>query len=423
MCSRQNVTETQIKSRLFDAYFEGKNLDYLVSLLSDMLGNPVIVFDNIYKIISYSDRSKIKDIFWEKFIDQGYCTYEFITRISALPSVIKGRTSSLVYKVSCPESGNDKLVCPIILDSRLLGNIIVLGCQNPFYDGDDYIMENASRMIGEKIKNCGLDHKSENILSEELLFDLLEDRCSNRQELKDRMKLAKLNLPKKLQLLLFDLSGYKPEEVSTSRLKKMLEAKWNFYPSFFYKGNIVTICDFNKMKHYESEIADFNSKNSIFLSVSKPFEDLFLFHSYYLETLNSLIIGKCAYPEKNIFHYYETIYFYHLPNMSNEKVYDTFCHPALQKLLDYDELHHSDLYHTLYIYLLYEGNIQKTSQALFIHRNTVRYKIDKIISLTSIDLSNVLELSNIFFSYRIINYFIPDLHSCETPTLLLNRKI
>lgn len=409
MCISPDLNEDQIKLQLYDAYFGGKDLGFLVSFLAEMLGNPIIVFDTSYKIVAHSDKTKVKDAFWEEFIEQGYCTYEFIARISALPSVKRGRSSSGAYTADCPQSDHDKLVCPILAEGRLLGNIIVLGCQNAFHANDKKILEDVSCMIGEKLKKTRLFYKSENILSEDLLYDLLEERCSNRQELEDRLTLAKLDLPENLQLLLFDLAEYRPQEVSSGRLKEKIQANWNFHPSFFCNGNIVTLCDSKKLESMEEAIMEFNWKNNIFLSVSRPFTDLLLSRSRYLEAKDTLMTGKRACPEKNIFHYYETIYFSLLPRMSDEQVYETFCHPVLQKLRNYDELHHSDLYRTLYVFFLFEGNIQKTADALFFHRNTVRYKIDKIVSLTGINVSNILETSDIFFSYRILNYYMPDI--------------
>ena len=77
------------------------------------------------------------------------------------------------------------------------------------------------------------------------------------------------------------------------------------------------------------------------------------------------------------------------------------CHPAVAALRQYDRDNHAALLHTLRCYLEHEQNTQKTAQALYIHRNSLLYRLERIQQLTAVDLSSPeerLRLSLSFFA-------------------------
>jgi DNA-binding PucR family transcriptional regulator len=57
----------------------------------------------------------------------------------------------------------------------------------------------------------------------------------------------------------------------------------------------------------------------------------------------------------------------------------------LTPLLRYDKEHHGDLIKTLDTYLRHGGNSTRTANALYVHRNSLRYRLARIQSLTTLD--------------------------------------
>lgn len=78
---------------------------------------------------------------------------------------------------------------------------------------------------------------------------------------------------------------------------------------------------------------------------------------------------------------------------------------VLGPLIHYDTEQDTDLVQTLRIYLEENGSVQKTADKLFIHRNTVNYKINKAAQILNMDLSqlnNRLEIMLGFMLYDMI---------------------
>lgn len=67
---------------------------------------------------------------------------------------------------------------------------------------------------------------------------------------------------------------------------------------------------------------------------------------------------------------------------------EQFCTEMLGKLLEYDAQHNSTLVETLSEYFSRRGNLSQTAEALFIHRNTLQYRMERIADITGLDLDN-----------------------------------
>jgi DNA-binding PucR family transcriptional regulator len=60
----------------------------------------------------------------------------------------------------------------------------------------------------------------------------------------------------------------------------------------------------------------------------------------------------------------------------------------LKPLRDYHQAHYGDLVKTLAAYLKHGGNSTQTADALFLHRNSLRYRLARIRAITGIDLDD-----------------------------------
>jgi len=73
--------------------------------------------------------------------------------------------------------------------------------------------------------------------------------------------------------------------------------------------------------------------------------------------------------------------------------------PALETLRLHDAKHGTDYYQTLYAYLLCERNQTLTAQKLYIHRNSLIYRIGRIEEIMGMDLNNERDRLYLLLSY------------------------
>lgn len=73
----------------------------------------------------------------------------------------------------------------------------------------------------------------------------------------------------------------------------------------------------------------------------------------------------------------------------------------LGKLVEYDDKNGTDLLDTLEIYLNEDRNLRKTSEELYIHRNTLKYRVSRIEEILDRSLEGVNECFNLRLAFKI----------------------
>jgi purine catabolism regulator len=83
----------------------------------------------------------------------------------------------------------------------------------------------------------------------------------------------------------------------------------------------------------------------------------------------------------------------------------SFCRETLGALIDYDTEQKSSLIDTLEAFFERNGNLSQTAEALFVHRNTLQYRMERIAEIAGIDLDNAetrLALQLALKAYRLL---------------------
>jgi DNA-binding PucR family transcriptional regulator len=80
------------------------------------------------------------------------------------------------------------------------------------------------------------------------------------------------------------------------------------------------------------------------------------------------------------------------------------CNNELIALVLYDKKNGTNLVTVLQSYLLHERNTSETAKALYIHRNTMLYKIHKIEEIIGCSLEDPMLRERMLFSCRVLEY-------------------
>lgn len=77
-------------------------------------------------------------------------------------------------------------------------------------------------------------------------------------------------------------------------------------------------------------------------------------------------------------------------------------HPALDRLREYDSRKSTDFYHILRVYLQCERDRVLTAQRLFVHKNTLVYRLKRIVEIFDLDLDNAYEREYLTVSFLVM---------------------
>ena len=82
----------------------------------------------------------------------------------------------------------------------------------------------------------------------------------------------------------------------------------------------------------------------------------------------------------------------------------TYAAGQLSPLIEYDEKYHKNLLATLEIYLLTNCNYVKTAQLMYLHRNTLAYRMEKIRELLGLTIEDAQVRNHLFNCLKILRY-------------------
>ncbi len=160
---------------------------------------------------------------------------------------------------------------------------------------------------------------------------------------------------------------------------------------FYYDGCFVVIINAAGEKQVHEIIDAFHQRLSqkmpgvsIWIGVSSQVIDIVSLKTAYLRAGAALSMAK----DHNItLQYFDQMGIYQLLySVPDRELLWNLCRKSLQPLLAYDKEHHSNYVETLEMYLQTSGSIQAMAAKMYIHRNTIIYRMNNIKQLLDCDL-------------------------------------
>ena len=127
---------------------------------------------------------------------------------------------------------------------------------------------------------------------------------------------------------------------------------------------------------------------------------------YYNQSRLAISEGEIVDPEKVVWNFND-YYFQSIMNeLSHSITLKTLCHPGILKLWNYDQENVTDYIKCMKAYLVNGCNISQTGKDLFMHRNTLVYRLEKIKQILEMDIGKLPEIERmqLWFSCILCEY-------------------
>lgn len=124
--------------------------------------------------------------------------------------------------------------------------------------------------------------------------------------------------------------------------------------------------------------------------VSYPFQDLNALRFAYFQARYAISRFIQAPPESEsrMAPYTDWAFSGLLQYVKDNIAWKSFIAPELVQLYKMDQEAGTEYYQTLFCFLMNNGRVDSTASQLFIHRNTLKYRMDKILQVVKLDLSD-----------------------------------
>jgi sugar diacid utilization regulator len=313
-----------------------------------------------------------------------------------------------------PELVNDgdipypRLVKTLISDGQAVGVMVLTAYLQPLGENDAELLE----LIASFAIPCLLRERyhlsADSQATENYFIKLLDGAAFSRDRVNKRLEV--LGYAQREYTYTLVICAREGEDVDVSRgLDEILNAFAGLRScsAFLYQASLVCVygsdspvTDWDRQVPRLKELLD---EQGLVAGVSRRMDGMDRLKAYYDQAQSVLEVGRQLGRAGTCYPYDSLSSFLLFGRIPPEQLH-LYCHQQIRELGQYDRVHNTDLCVTLQVYLEQTKSLVHTAEILFVHRNTVRYRINKCMELLGSSLEDGNEIFAFILSLRILEY-------------------
>lgn len=191
------------------------------------------------------------------------------------------------------------------------------------------------------------------------------------------------------------------ERVSEDRMQRYLKTMENYMifsrkKTFVFElgGNIVVLFAGYNETTVKKAVTDMLKrcnfqKEQCYIGIGRCTQNAQSINKSYRQACQVLKLQKNMHNDQDVVAYQELGVYKLLMDIENQDVINEYYAETIQRLVEYDKLNQTNYCDVLQCYLEHSGSVKETAEAMFVHRNTINYKINKIEEMLNCDLSEL----------------------------------
>lgn len=394
--------------RLLDALYDNQGMQHIVDVASETFENPIFVNDSAYKILAMSRNTIFKDPTLEDQKTLGYIHEENLSAMRR--DMLINRLSCDNYPIYSKKKGNDLgwLMRAVKLHGIEVGFVALVENNRPFRKIDYELLDRFSKLVAIEMEKSNFYKDNKGIMYNYFLVDLIIGKVKSTKAVNQRLSSLNWKINHYFQMMLVIDNSENGFERKAERVSRELRSIIPGCHWAIYHGNLAVIINRNSpeilTKEEEQQLKEFLDANMLSCGVSDVYSNIIETSKHYYQSLRAVELGVYATHQNGIYRYSDYMIAYIAQVLSKHNDLNDFIHPAIVIIQKYDSENDSQLLDTLKQYLYYVGNPVAAAESLHIHRNTLLYRINKIIEFTNLNLENGDERLKIQLYLKFMDY-------------------
>lgn len=390
---------------LLQSLLSGQNISNVLSVIAEKAKSTLVIIDMSGKILANSVPFRLQNALWLESVERGYCPPDFIEHIRDVRRSSGFSNQQGAHMHLCEDESLYYLLNRIIVDNTLFGYVFMI--QDSDYFAPQY--RKFLPLIGRIMADSALrnhDHLTlRSRLQDNTLTDILDGIPA--EQANARIQTSGIHFPNHMCVMIVRPLYYHGKTYLKSSLLPLLERIFPTSLYVLYQHNAVVVLPLETALTLTEELSRFQEiceQERLLAGISNPFSNPAKLREYYLQATKTCALSQQM-DIKGYIHYYKDLAFYDMmEQLAKEQRLPQYCHPALAVLREYDQQKSTQLYETLKAYTMCGFNQNIASEQLFLHRNTMNYRRQKIEDLTGLNFENPDTRFLLQYSFLIDNY-------------------
>lgn len=387
----------------------------IVKYIAQVYNSTVSIVDNAYSVLAYADPvdappAKLNNEYTRGWLDLS--AVKILNRIDFLTPKVKTPEWKF-YNIPQDADPSDTVgykrnnYCVIYINGNAAAAISIFDD----FDIDDYklkYMEAISYVLSSYMQKQEFYQLNRGAYFNHLMSIIISDLHFDPDVMQNRLALSGYKLEEYKYMIAVERTENSDENAQLDSLGLYLK---NLFPNSIYiilKNKLIYLMSVKKIMYPEefAGVDKFLKSVDVRAGVSNPFKLLETVRIFIDEANEALEMGRQTDSERNIYLFEN----YHTLSVAKNLVQscgrrpEMYLYPPLMELIDYDRDNGSSLVETLYEYLKDSKNPKAVYERLYIHKNTLYYRLDKIKQIMGVNYEAADVQMKINLTFAILEY-------------------
>lgn len=321
-----------------------------------------------------------------------------------------------MLRKNCDQLDESCIVAPISIDGVLYGTITCWNYHFEFMEVDLAIQEKAASLLSLEFLRKKVRYEIEQQYKNNFLQDLLFNQVMNIQDLVERGKTYGFQESESYLCIIVVEKEKSDKDIFTKRMNQIEALTKGGAPQIIIgtiRNSLILLVPRKKRAAQELKklIERFQTlieqivHERLRLGYGSAYTGVRGIRKSFSEAEKAITLGAKLWNVKSIIHFSNLGVYRLISLIEDSNELESYYEESMKKLVSYDKESELNLIETLELYFVCNESLKKTADQLFIHVNTLKYRLQKIKQITGLSLQNSEDKLMLQIGLKIHQYF------------------
>ena len=380
--------------RMTEAVLSRRPLEKLMDIACEVIKNPIAIFDSSQSLMYHSENftASRAGTIWDELLSNGSVENNYYTsaELKRIRTEFENSDGAFCMRPRRNPS-HEHLMGPIKLEGKLAGSVGLVDVNAPFSDGQMFLVEQVMRQIENELRQQRSEAPKGNPY---FLLRIIDGQDIEARVVAHHLEQRRWSLSDPYYLLLF---AYQVSWSYSEEGKAVLRLIGLRYPNVlacYHDSHVIVV---GRKKDHDvmdeaarEELEKFCAANYLYCGISNCTNDFLSLRNAYAQSnvaLARLVAQDDPHPRTCAFS--EGFTDYVIDALDSTAGLKTICDPLVLSLWKSDRGNKRELLDSLHAYLCCGRSVSAAARQLFVHRNTLLYRLGVLESLLSVNFEDL----------------------------------